>query len=284
MSVGQRPASVSDVRSPLWGRSVGDVRDLHLATTVMPATDGGLPKIYMLNSRCMGKPRKKWVQMELRPRTWGGKREGAGRPKKGGAGVAHVRRQAIGRRDVAHVTVRLLPVVKSLRNGRCFRVVRGCFAAGCERFGFRLVQFSVQGQHLHLVCEADDRVALARGMQGLSIRLARRLNRQLGRSGKVLRDRYHSRVLKTPTEVRNVLAYVLCNFRRHSAERGVQIERGWIDPYSSGPHFGGWRDLVRPPEAYARGPCCTASPRSWLLDKGWLRLGRISVATVPAGT
>ena len=161
--------------------------------------------------------------------------------------------------------------------------MRGCLAAGCERFGFRLVQFSLQGQHLHLVCEADDRRALARGMRGLLIRLARQLNRQLGRSGKVMRDRYHSRVLRTPTEVRNVLAYVLCDFRRHAAERGLRLERGWIDPFSSGPHFDGWRDLVRPPEAYARAPACTAAPRSWLLARGWLKRGRISVATVPAG-
>jgi hypothetical protein len=201
-----------------------------------------------------------------------------------GAGVPHLRRDAIDRHKAAHVTLRLLPVVRSLRNGKCFRIVERCFAAGAERFGFRLVQFSLQGQHLHLVCEADDRRALARGMQGLSIRLARRLNRMLGRSGRVLRDRYHSRVLKTPTEVRHVLAYVLCNFRRHASERGIRLDRGWIDPYSSGPHFGGWRDLVRPPQAYARGPCCTAQPGSWLLQKGWLKLGRISVATVPASS
>ncbi len=196
--------------------------------------------------------------------------------------MPHVRRPGIDRHRAAHVTVRLLPVVKTLRNGLCFRVIRKCFAAGCERFGFRLIHFSLQGQHLHLVCEADDRRALARGMQGLEIRLARRLNRALGRSGKVMRDRYHSRVLRTPTEVRHVLAYVLCNYRRHAAERGIRLDRGWIDPYSSGPHFTGWRDLVRPAHTYARAPTCTAAPRSWVLAKGWLAKGRISVATVPA--
>jgi len=228
------------------------------------------------------RPRKKWEQLELPARTWGGRRKRAGRPRKSGAGVPHVRRHAIDRHKVAHVTVRLLPVVKSLRNGRCFRVVRRCFAAGRERFGFRLIHFSLQGQHLHLVCEADDRRALARGMQGLSIRLARQLNGHLGRSGKLLGDRYHSRVLRTPTEVKNVLAYVLCNYRRHAFERGVKVDRGWIDPYSSGPQFEGWCDLVRPAHVHARGPSCTATPASWLLREGWLRRGRISVATVPA--
>ncbi len=223
-----------------------------------------------------------WTQMSLRARTWGGPRAGAGRPRKPGAGVPHRPRRAITRRDVAHVTVRLLPVVTSLRNGRAFRVVRGCIAAGRERFGFRLIEFSVQGQHLHFVCEADDRRALARGMQGLNVRLARRLNRHLGRSGTLLAERYHSRVLTTPTEVKNVIAYVLCNSRKHASERGARLERGWIDPFSSGAQFGGWCDLVRPPAAYARGPCSTAPPRSWLLRIGWKRLGLISVDTVPA--
>ena len=174
--------------------------------------------------------------------------------------------------------------MKSLRNGRSFRVVRRCLSDGCEKHGFRLVHFSLQGQHLHLVVEADDCQALARAMQGLSIRLARRLNRHLDRSGRLLADRYHCRVLRTPTEVRRALTYVLCNRRHHAAERGLRIERGWIDSYSSGPHFGGWCDLFRPPEAYAVGPPCTAQPRSWLMTAGWLRAGgRISVTTVPAG-
>ena len=179
------------------------------------------------------------------------------------------------------MTVRLKPVVASLRNGCAFRVVRRCIAAGRERFGFRLVEFSLQGQHLHFVCEADDQRALARGMQGLNVRIAKRLNRHLERSGPLLAERYHSRILKTPTEVHHVLAYVLCNSRRHAAERGVRLERGWIDSFSYGPHFTGWCDLVRPPATYARGPRSTAPPRSWLLCIGWKRGGLIPVDTVP---
>jgi REP element-mobilizing transposase RayT len=175
-------------------------------------------------------------------------------------------------------------VVASLRNGRTFRVVRRCIAAGRDRFGFRLVEYSLQGQHLHLVCEADDRRALARGMQGLNVRLARRLNRHLGRTGTLLAERYHSRVLKTPTEVRNVLAYVLCNARKHAFERGVRMGRGWIDPFSSAPHFSGWSDSVRPASTRALGPRSTAPPRSWLLRIGWKRRGPISVDTVPAAS
>ena len=66
-----------------------------------------------------------------------------------------------------------------------YRVVRGALDRGAARFGFRLIEFSVQSNHLHLLCEARDRRALARGLQGLLIRIARGLNRLLGRRGRV---------------------------------------------------------------------------------------------------
>ncbi len=118
------------------------------------------------------------------------------------------------------------------RSRRSFRVLRRAFAAGGDRFGLRLCEFSVQGNHLHLVVEATDRRALSRGMQGLSIRIARGLNRLMGRQGRVLADRYHARILRTPTEVRRALAYVLGNRDVHRSRWG-KPRTGTLDPYSS---------------------------------------------------
>ena len=83
-----------------------------------------------------------------------------------------------------------------------FRAVRRALTGARARFGFRLVHFSVQRDHLHLLAEASDRRALSRGMQGLSIRVAKAVNRRLGRRGAVFADRYHARALKTPREAR----------------------------------------------------------------------------------
>lgn len=80
-------------------------------------------------------------------------------------------------------------------------MLRTAFAAGSERFGFRLRQYSVQSDHRHLVVEGKDRRALSRGMQGLLIRIAKGLNRLWGRRGTVFADRYHDRILRTPREV-----------------------------------------------------------------------------------
>jgi REP element-mobilizing transposase RayT len=77
----------------------------------------------------------------------------------------------------------------SLRAHALFGRVRRALAQGRERFGFRLVHFSVQRDHLHLLVEAGDRRALSRGVQGLSVRIARAANGELGRKGRVFADR-----------------------------------------------------------------------------------------------
>lgn len=156
-------------------------------------------------------------QLDFEFRTWGGARTDAGRPPKGRtAGVSHLRRPSHARAHPLHVTLRVMRGIASLREGSVFSAVRAALARGKQHFGFSLVHFSVQRDHLHLIAEANDRRALARGMQGLSIRVARAVNARLGRKGKLFADRYHARALKTPRTVRLALRYVLLNVRKHA--------------------------------------------------------------------
>ena len=122
-----------------------------------------------------------------------------------------------------HVTWRMRQGVWGLRTRRCFGALARAFWGGANRFGFRLVHYSVQGNHVHLLVEAEDERALSRGMNGLGVRVARGLNRVMGRKGKVLDDRYHGHVLRTPTEVRRARAYLLQNAERHYGVRGVDV-------------------------------------------------------------
>jgi REP element-mobilizing transposase RayT len=156
---------------------------------------------------------------------------------------------------------------------RSFRVAR-------ERGRFRLVHYSIQGNHLHMIVEATSSRELASGMKSIGARVARAVNRVFERRGPALADRFHARVLRTPREVRNALAYVLLNARRHLAKRGLSVPRvGRIDPASSGRWFDGWRTALRqthdPP---------VASPRTWLLGIGWRRAGLIDPSEVPGTT
>ena len=151
---------------------------------------------------------------------WGGRRKGAGRPRKDGAvgarpGVAHVTRAPLAERFPVHVTWRMDKSVWNLRTRRCFGVMQQAMYAGASKSGFRLVHYAVMGNHVHLLVEAPNRVRLSRGMQGLGVRIARALNRVMGRRGRVIGDRYHAHVLKTPSEVRRARHYLLANAQRH---------------------------------------------------------------------
>jgi hypothetical protein len=107
---------------------------------------------------------------------------------------------------------------------------------------------------------------------------ARAVNRVFQRAGAVLADRCHVHVLKIPREVRNAIAYVLLNARRHLAKAGRALPRiACIDPASSGRWFLGWRRSVAP----ANDPPAIAPPRTWLLSVGWRRRGLIDPAEVP---
>lgn len=198
----------------------------------------------------------------------GGARQGAGRKRCGlRTNVPHRTRAALVSRHPVHVTVRIEDGLESLRKRRTFRVVRDALFAGCNRFGMRLVHFAVLANHLHLICEAEDERALSRGMKGLGVRIARRLNRSWARSGRVVADRFHARALRTPREVKNALHYVLHNARRHGeAVFGV-------DPCSSGIWFDGWKPnrMPAPPGPLPR-------PWTWLLRIGWRRYGPIELA------
>src|SRR5689334_17424857 len=138
-------------------------------------------------------------------RGWGGARPGAGRKPGPNPGLPHVSRDRFVRSLPAHVTLRLRSGLPSLRTVRIVHEIERTFAVGCARPGFRLVHYSLQGNHAHLIVEASDRDTLGRGMMAIGSRLARAVNRVAKRTGAVLADRYHVRLMRTPKEVRTAL-------------------------------------------------------------------------------
>jgi hypothetical protein len=161
------------------------------------------------------------------------------------------------------VTLRASLNVPSLRDERLFGSVRASLAAASSG-SFRVCEFSIQTDHLHLIVEADGAQTFRHGVRGLIVRLEKAINRALGRCGRVWGDRYHVRLLRTPREVRNALVYVLNNWRKHL--RGVV----GLDPRSSAAWFAGWTKQSR-----TAGASPMPSPRTWLARIGWRRHGLI---------
>jgi len=192
-----------------------------------------------------------------------------GRPRSSNR-VAHRHRDVHPRRPL-HVTLRVRREVWNLRSRRSFQVMERAFYACLGRFQSRIAHFSVQHNHVHLLVEAADRAELGRIMQKLCIRMALGMNKVMGRrKGTVFGDRYHSRSLKTPTETRAALVYVLQNRRKHLTQFGQKLSRDWIDlEYSSAEWFTGWAE----PQPEAERPPMVATAKTWLLERGWHERG-----------
>jgi REP element-mobilizing transposase RayT len=223
------------------------------------------------------------LALDLDPPTWGGKRKGAGRKLKAAKrSVPHRAREKHHASYPLHVTMRT--GVRGLRGQTVFARVRDALARASSNT-FRVVQFSVQDNHLHLLVEAADERELTRGMRGLGVRVARRVNGALRRRGQVFSERYHARELTRPRAVRNALVYVLHNHRRH----GVSLS--WLDGCSSARAFDGWRRDILLDIAIGRGARAgpdaddtpiVASARTWLASTGWRRGGLLGLDESPA--
>jgi REP element-mobilizing transposase RayT len=198
--------------------------------------------------------------------------------------VLHRERPPVPVRCPVHVTLRVRPGVPSLRSGRLVRAFRRSLGEVCERGEFRVVHYSLQRDHAHLLVEARGKTALSRGMKSVAARLARASNRAFQRRGAVLDGRYPARILRTPREVRRALAYVLLNARRHFAKRrGSAPAAVRLDPASSARWFDGWRWVpgVRDGSAARDGPREVAPARTWMLRTGWRRWGLVDPVETP---
>jgi REP element-mobilizing transposase RayT len=201
----------------------------------------------------------------------GGRRERAGRKCSDDSGVPHRRRERVGKKEPVHVTLKLLPEAAGLRNHKKYTAIRRAMRT-CQKEAFAINQYSIQGDHVHLVCEPRHTKALARGIQGFASLMARRLNAIAKRKGKVFADRYHSRVLRTPREIRNVLCYVINNWLHRRRENTVWV----VDPFSSAQFFDAWEGGWKPPRPgwmKKDEQVPIAEPRGWLLRAGWRRHG-----------
>lgn len=206
----------------------------------------------------------------------GGARVGAGRK----ARPVHLRRTPHRARPVhrktepVHVTMRA--VIRTLRNRHVVRTVLGAIRDS-QRESFRIAQYSVQANHLHLIVEADDKRTLSAGVKGLVMRLVIRVNRLLYRSGQFAADRWFGRALTSERQVRTALVYVINNHRKHIRRPPLK----GLDPLSSAQWFDGFAfDL--PARFRSIGPPAITPATTWLLRIGWRHRGRIRWTDRPA--
>jgi REP element-mobilizing transposase RayT len=206
------------------------------------------------------------------------RRRGAGtpgrkvRPERVGF-VRHRTRPVHDKNHPVHVTIRRVPRAPSFRTQRVFAVIARELEVARAK-GVRVVQYSIQDDHLHLMIEGTNAADLSAQMRKLFSRVAMMINKAAHRRGSLFRDRHHRHELASPREVRNALVYILFNARKHTCgdARTVQALFDAPDPFSSAPWFDGWHPEARPPPEPAR-DSPLAAPRTWLATVGWKRSG-----------
>ena len=193
-----------------------------------------------------------------------------------------------------HVTLRVVAAVGKLRRRCVYQAIREATLTTARREDFRIVQLSIQHDHIHLLVEADDKRALASGMQGFQISAAKHLNAAISkekpgprRRGTVFPDRYHAEIITSPTQARHVLSYVMNNWRKHREDQHGPASTWKLDWFSSAITFPGWAEygdeafLWRGPPTFD--PLVVFQPRTWLLREGWKKKsGSISCREVPS--
>src|SRR5678815_4661950 len=179
----------------------------------------------------------------------GGKRRRAGRPPKGKrAGSPHKERPFLHARHPVHVVLRIISAVGNLRRRCVYQAIREATLTTALRENFRIVHLSIQRTHIHLLVEANDKAALASGMQGFQISAAKHLNAAISkgkpgprRRGAVFPDRYHAEIITSPRQARNTLSYLMNNWRRHHEDLQEPMSNWTIDWFSSPETSPRWR-------------------------------------------
>ena len=234
--------------------------------------------------------KKTGIQLQfLGIKGWGGKRKGAGRPNLSGQ-VSHMKRPKIDIKAPLHITLRLREKLPSIRNRNLFKEFKKSVKRA-KSFGFYVIHFSMQSNHIHLFCEAKNNKAVALGMRALAGGFAKHVRSYAAAlattkglsvsRGSVFKGRYHLHILKNPREVKNALEYVLLNESKH--RRLIE----YVDPYSSGRVFQDWKKLLGYRFKYLieadfeffaknQGPsldldAVLSPPQSWLAKRGWMR-------------
>jgi putative transposase len=178
------------------------------------------------------------------------KRAGAGRPRKPAKErtfVPHHARPIHKKRHPTHVTLRARKGLPTFRTQRVHDVLHTILERQRRRRyapDFQVVHYSIQSNHLQRL------------------------------TGKVWGDRYHSRELTTPREVRNALVNVLQNFRKH----GFEQPGPFVDRLTSAVRFAGWSVAITSGDP---DPFPPRTPRTWL-DAVADRTPRVSDAVRPA--
>jgi REP element-mobilizing transposase RayT len=150
--------------------------------------------------------------------------KGAGRKAIHDIGIRHIKRTMITRSTPLHLTIKLKKaqiqnktILKALKHA----ILRARLAK------LKIIHFSMEHDHVHFYVECESNEILSKGMKALGVSFAKKINKYFKSRGQVYKTRFHLRILKSASEVKNVLNYILKNGIKHRRTKSV------FDEYNS---------------------------------------------------
>ncbi|MGZ3787517.1 MAG: transposase [Bacteriovorax sp.] len=152
--------------------------------------------------------------------------KGAGRPAVHDAGIRHTRRPLLKKPSSLHLTVKIKKNKSDLKNKSVLSLLRRAIM-NARRQGLKVIHYSLEYDHVHLLIEAEDNHILGKGMQAFGVTLSKAINRMRNHKGGVYKHRYHFRQISGVRELKNVMNYIFTNGFKHKTAKSI------VNPYNS---------------------------------------------------
>lgn len=152
--------------------------------------------------------------------------KGAGRPAIHDRGIRHIARDKVTKHTSLHLTIKIERLKAGLRNKDVLKQLHDSIKKA-RKIGLRVIHYTLEFDHVHLLVEVDSNQQLAKGMQSFGISFSKGINKIKAQVGKVFKTRYHFRKLKSPNEIKNVIFYILGNSLKHKKDFSI------LSPYNT---------------------------------------------------
>ena len=152
--------------------------------------------------------------------------KGAGRPARHDPGIRHTKRPNLKKPTSLHLTVKIKKNKAEIKNKSVLAILKRAIV-NARKQGLKVIHYSLEYDHVHLLIEADNNLILGKGMKAFGVTFAKAINRLKKLKGEVYKHRYHFRRISSSKELKNVMNYIFTNGLKHKTANSI------ISPFNS---------------------------------------------------
>ncbi|MGZ3787001.1 MAG: transposase [Bacteriovorax sp.] len=141
-------------------------------------------------------------------------------------GIRHTSRPFLKKPSSLHLTVKIKKNKAEMKNKSVFSLLKRAIL-NARRQGLKVIHYSLEYDHVHLLIEAENNHILGKGMQAFGGTFSKAINRMRKLKGGVYKHRYHFRKISSARELKNVMNYIFTNGLKHKTAKNI------VNPYNS---------------------------------------------------